>query len=219
LSETTQAILAEVDAVQPNRIVFDSMSELRLLAGNPLRYRRQVLALKQFFAGRRCTVLLLDDRTQTDHDLQVQSIAHGVIALDQTYPEYGVERRRVRVIKYRGVSFRGGYHDFVIRRGGLEVFERIVAGDSRQAPARRWLSSGVPELDLLLGGGVEGGSSTLWWARPVPENPRSPGNLPRRPRSAARLPRCSCSTKVRTSCSTAWMGSASICGSRSSRGA
>ena len=140
LSETTQAILNEVDAVKPTRIVFDSMSELRLLAGNPLRYRRQVLALKQFFAGRRCTVLLLDDRTQSDHDLQVQSIAHGVIALDQTYPEYGSERRRVRVIKYRGVAFRGGFHDFVIRRGGLEVFERIVASESREVPPRGWLS-------------------------------------------------------------------------------
>jgi len=161
LSETTQAILNEVDAVKPTRIVFDSMSELRLLAGNPLRYRRQVLALKQFFAGRRCTVLLLDDRTQSDHDLQVQSIAHGVIALDQTYPEYGSERRRVRVIKYRGVAFRGGFHDFVIRRGGLEVFERIIASESREVPSRRWLSSGVAELDSLLGGGIEGGSSTL----------------------------------------------------------
>jgi circadian clock protein KaiC len=161
LSDTTQAILKEVNDVKPARIVFDSLSELRLLAGNPLRYRRQVLALKQFFAGRHCTVMLLDDRTQSDQDLQVQSIAHGVVVLDQTYPDYGAQRRRLRVVKYRGVSFRGGYHDFAIRRGGLEVFERIVASESRTAPPRRWLSSGKSELDHLLGGGVEGGTSTL----------------------------------------------------------
>ena len=161
LSDTTRAILAEVDAIKPTRIVFDSLSELRLLAGSPLRYRRQVLALKQFFAGRRCTVVLLDDLTQRDHDLQVQSIAHGVVLLDQTYPEYGAQRRRVRVTKYRGVNFRGGYHDFLIRRGGLEVFERIIAPSSTVAPEWRWLSSGMPSLDRLLGGGLESGSSTL----------------------------------------------------------
>src|SRR6185369_13520988 len=161
LSDTTRAILAEVDSIKPTRIVFDSLSELRLLAGNPLRYRRQVLSLKQFFAGRRCTVVLLDDLTQRDHDLQVQSIAHGVILLDQTYPEYGAQRRRLRVTKYRGVDFRGGYHDFLIRRGGLEVFERIAVGESIDTPERRWFSSGMPALDTLLGGGVDGGSSTL----------------------------------------------------------
>lgn len=161
LTDTTRTILREVDTVKPARIVFDSLSELRLLAGNPLRYRRQVLALKQFFAGRRCTVLLLDDRSQTEHDLQVQSIAHGVILLDQTYPEYGAERRRVRIIKYRGVNFSGGYHDYLIRRGGLEVFERLVASQFRGAPEQGWLSSGIVELDRLLGGGVECGSSTL----------------------------------------------------------
>ncbi len=161
LSATTQALLEHVNVINPTRIVFDSLSELRLLAGNPLRYRRQVLALKQFFAGRHCTVLLLDDRTQTEHDLQVQSIAHGVILLEQTYPEYGAERRRVRIVKYRGVSFLGGYHDFRIARGGLQVFERIVAADSHQVPARAWLSSGIDEFDTLLGGGVECGSSTL----------------------------------------------------------
>lgn len=161
LSDTTRTILAEVDAVKPTRIVFDSLSELRLLAGNPLRYRRQVLALKQFFAGRHCTVMLLDDRTQSEHDLQVQSIAHGVILLDQTFPAYGAERRRLRIVKYRGVAFRGGFHDFAIRHGGLEVFERLVAADSRATPKPRWLSSGMPQLDSLLGGGLESGSSTL----------------------------------------------------------
>jgi len=161
LSDTTRAILAEVETIKPSRIVFDSLSELRLLAGTPLRYRRQVLALKQFFAGRRCTVVLLDDLTQHEQDLQVQSIAHGVILLDQTYPEYGAQRRRMRVTKYRGVNFHGGYHDFLIRRGGLEVFERVAVGDTAVAPPQRWLSSGMPTLDALLGGGVESGSSTL----------------------------------------------------------
>ena len=161
LSDTTRALLAEVDTIKPTRVVFDSLSEIRLLAGNPLRYRRQVLALKQFFSGRRCTVLLLDDLTSKDNDLQVQSIAHGVILLDMTYPEYGAQRRKMRVTKYRGVAFHGGYHDFLICRGGLEVFERIVAAEGNVAPERRWLSSGAPALDTLLGGGLESASSTL----------------------------------------------------------
>src|SRR6185369_14762744 len=151
LSDTTRALLAEVDTIKPTRVVFDSLSEIRLLAGNPLRYRRQVLALKQFFSGRRCTVLLLDDLTSKDNDLQVQSIAHGVILLDMTYPEYGAQRRKMRVTKYRGVAFHGGYHDFLIRRGGLEVFERITVPDGIAAVKRRWLSSGIPALDTLLG--------------------------------------------------------------------
>ena len=116
LSETTKTILGDVERTKPRRIVFDSLSELRLLAGNPLRYRRQILALKQFFSGRRCTVLLLDDMTSTQHDLQVQSIAHGALRLEQLYPEYGSERRRLIVLKYRGVRFRGGYHDYAIER-------------------------------------------------------------------------------------------------------
>src|SRR5690606_13093719 len=99
LGETTRAVLDEVVRIDPRRVVFDSLSELRLLAGNPLRYRRQILALKQFFSGRKCTVLLLDDMTSTDHDLQVQSIAHGVISLEQLSPDYGVERRRLRIVK------------------------------------------------------------------------------------------------------------------------
>ena len=122
LTETTKTILAEVEQIMPSRMVFDSLSELRLLAGNPLRYRRQILALKQFFAGKNCTVLLLDDLSSSDRDLQVQSIAHGVVRLEQVYPEYGAERRRLLVVKYRGVRFRGGYHDYVIQRGGLDVF-------------------------------------------------------------------------------------------------
>jgi circadian clock protein KaiC len=161
LSETTKTILADVERIQPTRVVFDSLSEFRLLAANPLRYRRQILALKQFFSGRRCTVLLLDDMTSTDHDLQVQSIAHGALRLEQLYPEYGAERRRLIVIKYRGVAFRGGYHDYVIRQGGLTVFPRLIAGEHRPAPTLVKLTSGIAELDALLGGGIEQGTSTL----------------------------------------------------------
>jgi hypothetical protein len=112
-------------------VIFDSLSELRLLAGDPLRYRRQLLALKQFFRGRHCTVLLLDDLTGTARDLQVQSIAHGVISLEQLTPEYGADRRRLRVLKHRGRRFRGGFHDYLIGRGGLEVFPRLVAAEHR----------------------------------------------------------------------------------------
>lgn len=162
LSEATKTILAVVDQIKPSRVVFDSLSELRLLAGNALRYRRQILALKQFFSGRRCTVLLLDDMTSSDHDLQVQSIAHGVVLLEQLNPEYGAERRRLRVVKFRGRRFRGGYHDYVIVRGGLDVFPRLVASDHKPPPVRERIASGITELDALLGGGVERGSSTLF---------------------------------------------------------
>ncbi len=162
LSETTKIILAEVERIQPKRIVFDSLSEFRLLSGNPLRYRRQILALKQFFTGRDCTVLLLDDMTSMEHkDLQVQSLAHGVVRLEQMYPEYGSERRRLIVLKFRGVRYRGGYHDYVITRGGLEVFPRLVAGEHRPSVPKEKLSSEIPELDSLLGGGLERGTSTL----------------------------------------------------------
>jgi circadian clock protein KaiC len=162
LSETTKKILADVERLKPTRVVFDSLSELRLLAGNPLRYRRQILALKQFFAGRSCTVLLLDDMTGAAQDLQVHSIAHGALRLEQLYPEYGAERRRLIVLKYRGVQFRGGYHDFTIQRGGLQVYPRLVASEHR--PPRTLESrvlSGIAEMDQLLGGGIERGTSTL----------------------------------------------------------
>jgi circadian clock protein KaiC len=161
LGETTRTILDEVERIQPQRVVFDSLSELRLLAGNSLRYRRQILALKQFFSGRNCTVLLLDDMTSSDHDLQVQSIAHGVITLEQLNQDYGIERRRLRVVKYRGVRFRGGYHDYVIERGGIKVFPRLVASESRRAIDKVRYTSGVAALDALLGGGLERGTSTL----------------------------------------------------------
>jgi circadian clock protein KaiC len=161
LSETTKTILADVERIKPRRVVFDSLSELRLLAGNPLRYRRQILALKQFFAGRQCTVMLLDDLTSTERDLQVQSIAHGVILLEQLNPEYGAERRRLRVVKLRGVRFRGGHHDYTIQRGGLVVFPRLVASEHRQSKQLLRLSSGLAPLDALLGGGIEQGTSTI----------------------------------------------------------
>jgi len=161
LSDTTQRILADVDQIKPTRVVFDSLSELRLLAGNPLRYRRQILALKQFFSGRRCTVLMLDDMTSAEHDLQVQSIAHGALLLEHTIPGFGVPRRKLSVTKFRGSDFRGGYHDYVIRRGGLEVFPRLIAAEHRRPPTRERLSSGLAELDRLTGGGLERGSSTL----------------------------------------------------------
>jgi circadian clock protein KaiC len=161
LGETTRAVLAEVERANPTRIVFDSLSEMRLLAQNPLRYRRQILALKQFFTGRRCTVLLLDDKTSEVTDLQLQSLAHGVVTLEHLAPEYGAERRRLRVVKMRGMAFRGGYHDFVIRKGGLEVFPRLVAAEHRHDFAREAASTGVPALDALLGGGLDRGTSAL----------------------------------------------------------
>ena len=151
LSETTQKIIADIEKFAPARIVFDSLSELRMLAGNPLRYRRQILALKQYFIGRGCTVLMLDDLTSGEHDINVQSICHGAIMLEHTLPTFGVQRRRLSITKYRGSAFRGGYHDYVIRRGGLQVFPRLIAAEHR-AESRR---------DRLLGGGIERGTSTL----------------------------------------------------------
>jgi circadian clock protein KaiC len=161
LTETTKLILQDVERLRPTRIVFDSLSELRLLAGNSLRYRRQILALKQFFAGRGCTVMLLDDLTVTERDLQVQSISHGAISLEQLLPEYGSDRRRLRIVKFRGPKFRGGYHDYAIRTGGLQVFPRLVAAEHRRDVVSERISSGDSQLDTLLGGGIELGTSTL----------------------------------------------------------
>ncbi|HVF42871.1 MAG TPA: ATPase domain-containing protein [Pyrinomonadaceae bacterium] len=161
LGDTTKTIIEEVERTEPRRVVFDSLSEMRLLARDPLRYRRQILALKQYFAGRQCTVLLLDDRTATDADLQVQSIAHGVIALEHLALDYGAERRRLRVTKLRGSRFRGGFHDFTIKTGGVEVYPRLVVADHRHEFTAETISSDVPELDALLGGGLDRGTSTL----------------------------------------------------------
>jgi circadian clock protein KaiC len=161
LFDITKRILEDVERLKPSRVVLDSLSELRLLTGAPLRYRRQILALKQFFIGRRCTVLLLDDLTTVEHDLQVQSIAHGALFLEHSVPAFGVPRRRLSVTKYRGSDFRGGYHDYAIRHGGLEVYPRLVAAEHRQQSRRDRLQCGLEGLDNLLGGGLERGTSTL----------------------------------------------------------
>jgi len=162
LAQTTREILADVDRHNPTCVVIDSLSELRMLSGSPLRYRRQILALKQYFASRGCIVLLLDDMTSTEPDQQVQSIVHAVLLLEQLNPEYGSDRRRLRVVKYRAQAFRGGYHDYCVRRGGLQVFPRLVASEHRQILPRTKLSSNLPQLDALLGGGLEQGTSTLF---------------------------------------------------------
>ena len=161
LGETTGAVFREVERTNPTRVVFDSLSEIRLLAREPLRYRRQILALKHFFVGRRCTVLLLDDQTADRSDLQLHSISHGVIRLEQLATEFGAERRRLRIAKLRGLDFRGGYHDFRIVTGGMRVFPRLVATEHRQLRDDRVVESGVPELDALLGGGLVRGTSVL----------------------------------------------------------
>ena len=141
LGVTTKAILAEIERAGPRRVVIDSLSEMRLLAQSPLRYRRQVLALKQYFIGRACTVFLLDDMTSETEDLQLQSIAHGVVSLEQMSPTYGAERRRLRILKLRGQKYRGGYHDFVITTGGLGVFPRLVAAEHVRRQKRGVLKS------------------------------------------------------------------------------
>ncbi|KQU78656.1 circadian clock protein KaiC [Ensifer sp. Root31] len=161
LGETLKLILEAFERVRPSRVVLDSLSEIRLLAQSSLRYRRQILALKHFFARQSVTVLLLDDLTSDTLDKTVHSVVHGVIHLEELAPNYGPERRRLRVMKYRGQAFRGGYHDFTIKTGGVVVYPRLVASEHRTNFARVSLSSGIPALDALLGGGVELGSSTL----------------------------------------------------------
>ncbi len=162
LNQTTRRIIDEIGRVKPARLIIDSLSEIKLLAQNALRFRRQVLALKQFFVGQECTVLFLDDKTSIgEDDLQLESIAHGVLSLEQLSPEYGAERRRLRVTKLRGQRYRGGYHDFAIARGGLQVFPRIVAGEHIQPGEITLVKSGVTEMDDLLCGGLDTGTSVL----------------------------------------------------------
>src|SRR6476469_9673577 len=161
LGETTREIFEAVDRSRPNRVILDSLSEIRLLAQSSLRYRRQILAIKHYFAQFNTTVILLDDLTAEVADKTVHSVAHGVVRLEELAPAYGAERRRARVVKYRGVKFRGGYHDATITTGGLNVFPRLVASEFRANYERRTVSSGIPEFDRLLGDGVETGSSTL----------------------------------------------------------
>lgn len=161
LAEITKILLAEVERVNPSRVVFDSLSEIRLLSQGALRYRRQVVALKQFFVGRGCTALLLDDPTAEPGDAQLQSLAHGVLILEELSPSYGAERRRLRVLKLRGVKFDGGFHDFILKTGGMVLFPRLVAAEHRGAKPPAQFSSGLPELDALSGGGLDSGTSTL----------------------------------------------------------
>ncbi len=161
LTSTMKKILGAIEQLDPSRVVLDSLSELRLLAQSSLRYRRQILALKQFFAGRRCTVLLLDDRTAEGPDMQLHSIAHGVIGFYQDTPPYGQARRQVQIIKFRGSDFASGYHDFTIQRDGVVVFPRLVAAEHVVNFDRTLIASGVTTLDALMGGGVERGTSTL----------------------------------------------------------
>jgi len=161
LGETVKLIFQAVERSKAQRIVLDSLSEIRLLAQSSLRYRRQILAMKHYFARHGATVLMLDDLTTDVLDKTVHSVAHGVIRLEEFTPDYGAERRRLRVVKYRAQGFRGGYHDFVIRAGGAQVFPRLVAADYRQDIARGRIGTGLPAFDGLLGGGIEQGSSTL----------------------------------------------------------
>jgi len=162
LGETVRDIMAKVDKIRPARLVLDSLSELRLLAQSPIRYRRQILALKHFFSTRACTVLVLDDKGASGNDLQLHSIAHGVISLEQTLASFGAQRRRLNIVKMRQRQFRGGYHDFEIERGGLCVYPRLVAADHTTQQSGEPVSTGSPELDTLLGGGLVPGTATLF---------------------------------------------------------
>src|SRR5688572_19133299 len=161
LGETTKRIFAAFDRLKPHRVVIDSLSEIRLLAQSSLRYRRQILAMKHFFTQRGATVLLLDDLTTETEDKSVHSVAHGVIRLEELAPEYGSDRRRLRVIKLRGSRFRGGYHDFVIETGGVRVFPRLVSAEHRRTFKRDLIRSNNEDMNRLLGGGIERGSSVL----------------------------------------------------------
>ncbi len=162
LSQTMRTVYDEVERLEPKRVVIDSLAELRLLSQEAIRLRRQILALKQFLAGRDCTVLLLDDVRRDKEDLQCASISHGVILLESHMPDYGGERRRLRIQKLRGHRYRGGHHDLNIRTGGLEVFPRLVAADYGHSNRRPPVKSGSEAIDGLTGGGLPTGSSTLF---------------------------------------------------------
>lgn len=162
LGETIKGMLMEVNRVKPQRVVLDSLSEIRLLAQSGLRYRKQILALKQFFAGRNVTVLCLDDRTSEIHDIQLQSVPHGVVELERYTPMYGAARRRLQLVKVRGLNFKDGYHDFNIMTGGIVVYPRLVAAaEHRGGYAQQQIASGMPKLDRMLGGGLDRGTSTV----------------------------------------------------------
>lgn len=161
LNQTTQMLLTEIERIKPARVVFDSLSEMRLLTQTQLRYRREMLLLKQFFAGRNCTALLLDDNTSETGDLQVQSIAHGVLSLSKVISDYGTVRHQIEVLKVRGIKFRQGRHDYILQTGGITVFPRLVSAEHRKEFKRQNFSSGIPEFDSLLGGGFDRGTSNV----------------------------------------------------------
>ena len=161
LGETTRQIFDAVERIKPSRVILDSLSEIRLLAQSSLRYRRQILAIKHYFARHGATVIMLDDLTANAEDKTVHSVAHGVIRLEELAPAFGAERRRLRVLKYRGQRYRGGFHDFTITTGGVNVFPRLVAAEHLTQFTRTKYSTGIAEFDALIGGGIESGSSTL----------------------------------------------------------
>ncbi|HEX7150372.1 MAG TPA: ATPase domain-containing protein [Thermoanaerobaculia bacterium] len=161
LGQATQTMIEAVERVKPERVVIDSLSEVRLLAQSPLRYRRQILGMKQYFTGKNCTVLLLDDKSVATGDMQLLTLAHGVMLLEQLAPVYGAERRRLRISKLRGARFRGGFHDYTIRTGGLVVYPRLIAAEHRAHHKLECLPSGIAAIDALLGGGIDRGTSTL----------------------------------------------------------
>jgi circadian clock protein KaiC len=166
LTETTKLLLDAVDRIKPSRVAFDSLSELRLLSGTSLRYRRQILSFKQYLAGHNCTTLLLDDLSVDGMDSHVLSLAHGVFILEQLAPEYGAERRRLSVQKVRGTTYSGGYHDYVISTGGIVVFPRLVAAEHHRNFSTENVTSGIDGVDVLLGGGLGRGTSTLFTGPP-----------------------------------------------------
>ncbi len=161
LNDRMQRIVKEIQRVKPDRLVIDALSELRMLAKDPLRYRRQILSLKDFMKDEECTVLLLDDRSLRDPDLQLHSIVHGVISMDKVPRPYGRTRRQIEIVKLRGTPYREGFHDYAIHTGGVVVFPRLVAADSRNDHPPEAVSSGIAELDALTGGGLDRGTSTL----------------------------------------------------------
>jgi circadian clock protein KaiC len=162
LRNTMSSLFAVVERVHPRRIVIDSLSDMRLMARDPLRYRRQILSLKQFFQGRGCTVLLLDDRTFESSDRQLHSIAHGVVRLEQFSRQYGPSRRRLQVLKIRGSAYHEGMHDFVLRKGGIQPFPRLVATQHKDSFTPTQLPSGLTAFDAMLGGGLSSGTTALF---------------------------------------------------------
>ena len=161
LASTIQRLIEEIEKHSPQRLVIDSLSELRLLAADKMRYRRQILALKQYFSQREITVLLLDDCTTEGHDLQLQSIAHGVMALQKVSRSFGTTRRHIEVVKMRGSAYREGTHDYTIKTGGVVVFPRLVASEHSEKFPEEQIASGISQLDSILGGGIDRGSSVL----------------------------------------------------------